>query len=717
MATKGYNLEQTGEQVQAALNKAINLGPATEEADGLMTATDKASLEHLNSVIDTKVDKVTGKGLSTNDFTNEEKDKLDTAYQVPSTGIPAADMSSGVQTSLNKANSAVQPADLVPITEKIPAQASAQNQLADKAFVNSSISTASADFKGTYDSLAELQAETADKNDYGYVVSTDEAGNTVYSRYKYNGSAWVFEYDLNNSSFTAAEWASIQSQITAALVQKLSALPTNQELGQSLSGKQDIITDLSTIRSGAAAGATAYQKPDTGIPAADMASGVQTSLGKADTAYQKPASGIPKADLVSGVQDSLDLADSALQYTPSGEIDPEITPADYATQEELTELEAKVDKMPTIGNFNGDSDLDIIDEYGYVIGRFASGDFKTKNFDSTGVNTKLATIEEGAEVNNIPIIDTADGDLVIADGNGNILAKFKDGGFKVKNFDSSKSEKKVKILCIGNSWTCDSFEYVGALLNEILADESVDIHIGVCYEGGASLQTHYNNLSSNNTYTFYEWTNSGDSWAKSTKAINTILALDSWDIVILQQVSSNAGNYATYQPYLNDCLDLISERVSQTVKFGWNLVRERVTAPLTDFADISTTAQGLLQKTLIQFIIPSGTATQNARTTSLDSLGTGGHLTYDGSHLQDGLPCLVEAYATTLSILSLFGFGGKGLNGSQFRPTQTWIDAHGMNGQANGSSVGVTESNVVLAKKCATIAVNNPYVVTDCSNL
>ena len=382
-----------------------------------------------------------------------------------------------------------------------------------------------------------------------------------------------------------------------------------------------------------------------------------------------------------------------------------------------TVIDDKVANMPTIGNFNGDSDLDIVDEYGYVIGRFASGDFKTKNFDSTGVNTKLATIEEGAEVNNIHIINTADGDLVFADGNGNILAKFKNGGFQVKNFDSSKSEKKVKILCIGNSWTCDSFEYVGALLNEILADELVDIHIGVCYEGGASLQTHYNNLSSNNTYTFYEWTNSGDSWAKSTKAINTVLALDSWDIVILQQVSNNAGNYATYQPYLNDCLDLISERVSQTVKFGWNLVRERVTAPLTDFADISTTAQGLLQKTLIQFIIPSGTATQNARTTSLDSLGTGGHLTYDGSHLQDGLPCLVEAYATTLFLLSLFGFGGKGLNGSQFRPTQTWIDAHGMNGQANGSSVGVTESNVVLAKKCATIAVNNPYVVTDCSNL
>ena len=38
--------------------------------------------------------------------------------------------------------------------------------------------------------------------------------------------------------------------------------------------KQDIISDLATIRSGAEAGATAYQKPANGIPASDIASGV-----------------------------------------------------------------------------------------------------------------------------------------------------------------------------------------------------------------------------------------------------------------------------------------------------------------------------------------------------------------------------------------------------------------------------------------------------------
>lgn len=56
-----------------------------------------------------------------------------------------------------------------------------------------------------------------------------------------------------------------------------------------------------------------YTKPGTGIPKTDMASAVQTSLGKADSAYQKPSGGIPKTDLVSAVQTSLGKADTAIQ--------------------------------------------------------------------------------------------------------------------------------------------------------------------------------------------------------------------------------------------------------------------------------------------------------------------------------------------------------------------------------------------------------------------
>lgn len=106
------------------------------------------------------------------------------------------------------------------INAKIPSQASATNQLADKDFVNSSIATNTAYFIGTFDSVAQLNAYSGTKtnNDYAFVKSTDSAGNTIFSRYKWNGTAWLYEYELNNSSFTASQWAAVNSGATAAKI-------------------------------------------------------------------------------------------------------------------------------------------------------------------------------------------------------------------------------------------------------------------------------------------------------------------------------------------------------------------------------------------------------------------------------------------------------------------------------------------------------------------
>ena len=57
-------------------------------------------------------------------------------------------------------------------------------------------------------------------------------------------------------------------------------------VSSSVSGKQDTINDLSDIRSGASAGATAYQKPVGGIGLTDLSEEVQASLSKADSALQ-----------------------------------------------------------------------------------------------------------------------------------------------------------------------------------------------------------------------------------------------------------------------------------------------------------------------------------------------------------------------------------------------------------------------------------------------
>ena len=198
--------------------------------------------------------------------------------------------------------------DIDTIEGKIPAAASSSNKLVDEQKMNSSISTATATYRGAYNEVTDLsltvaathaQIEAAlatkmsalgitpDNNDYAFVqIPTADATPTEIARierYKFNGTAWAFEYALNNSGFTAAQWAAINSGITSGLVTKLSDLPTNAELTTLLNGKQDTISDLQTIREGAAAGATAYQKPSGGIPSSDMTSEVQQILKQVGT--------------------------------------------------------------------------------------------------------------------------------------------------------------------------------------------------------------------------------------------------------------------------------------------------------------------------------------------------------------------------------------------------------------------------------------------------
>jgi hypothetical protein len=115
---------------------------------------------------------------------------------------------------------------LAPITAKIPTEASSSNQLADKAYVAAQVQEYAGTFRGTFNSVADLEATTGNHhNDYAWVQVTDSDGDNDYDRYKYNGTAWVFEYRLNNTHFTAAQLAAISSGITSEKVGKLDNLP------------------------------------------------------------------------------------------------------------------------------------------------------------------------------------------------------------------------------------------------------------------------------------------------------------------------------------------------------------------------------------------------------------------------------------------------------------------------------------------------------------
>ena len=160
-------------------------------------------------------------------------------------------------------------AQVADIEDMIPSAASDTNQLADKAFVNSSISTNTATFRGTYNLVSDLSLTTsatqaqvatallgtiavADNNDYAFVqIPTADATPSEIARidrYKFNGTSWAYEYSLNNSSFTAVQWAAINSGITSGDVALIaSAVQPGDLAAVATSGSYADLNNLPTI--------------------------------------------------------------------------------------------------------------------------------------------------------------------------------------------------------------------------------------------------------------------------------------------------------------------------------------------------------------------------------------------------------------------------------------------------------------------------------------
>lgn len=171
------------------------------------------------------------------------------------------------------------------IEGKIPSEASDTNKLADKSFVNSSIATATAAFQGTYGTIEEIEALSADANDYAFLSSVDAAGNTKFDRYKFSValSGWVYEYTLNNSSFTAAQWGAINS---GAATTNIAQIDTNKTAIATLTGDVDALETTVSNLSGTVAdtylSATTFETWKTGDYATRQTT-IDTEIGKKAT--------------------------------------------------------------------------------------------------------------------------------------------------------------------------------------------------------------------------------------------------------------------------------------------------------------------------------------------------------------------------------------------------------------------------------------------------
>lgn len=108
----------TKEYVTQKMSELVNSAPETLDTLNELAAAlnnDSNFATTITTQLGTKVDKVEGKQLSTEDFTAALKTSLESLpgeisgkYVKPSEGIPKTDLSSEVQESLNKADSAIQ---------------------------------------------------------------------------------------------------------------------------------------------------------------------------------------------------------------------------------------------------------------------------------------------------------------------------------------------------------------------------------------------------------------------------------------------------------------------------------------------------------------------------------------------------------------------------------------------------------------------------------
>lgn len=178
--------------------------------------------------------------------------------------------------------------------------------------------------------------------------------------------------------------------------------------------------------------------------------------------------------------------------------------------------------------------------------------------------------------------------------------------------------RTVRLLTIGNSFSGNACEFLPEMF---AADPEVELVLGRADLGGCSLERHWNNAAAaqngkgGKVYTLIQG-------KKRTPAtLQEMLASDSWDVVTLQQVSSNSWQPDTYHPYIENLVALVGEKAPQaqiTLHQTWAY---RIDAPLLERWKISqeemyqklTDAYSRVAKKFDVPMIPAGAAIQSYR--------------------------------------------------------------------------------------------------------
>lgn len=253
--------------------------------------------------------------------------------------------------------------------------------------------------------------------------------------------------------------------------------------------------------------------------------------------------------------------------------------------------------------------------------------------------------------------------------------------------------RTIKILAIGNSFSEDAIEQY---LHELADADGIETIIGNLFIGGCSLERHMQCVNGN--LPDYRYRKIGvDGVTKETPKcdIASAIADEEWDYVSVQQASHFSGDYTTYQPYLSQLVAYVKAHTKKDVKIvfhqTWAYAKNSDHGGFKRYGNSQKQMYDAINGALKQVIkdihpdviVPSGTAIQNARTSSI-----GDNMNRDGYHLN-----------------LLYG---------RYTAACTWFQAIFKRSVVGNSYTpeGVTAEQKTIAQKAASAAVKHKFKVT-----
>lgn len=253
--------------------------------------------------------------------------------------------------------------------------------------------------------------------------------------------------------------------------------------------------------------------------------------------------------------------------------------------------------------------------------------------------------------------------------------------------------RTIKILAIGNSFSEDAIEQY---LHELADADGIETIIGNLFIGGCSLERHMQCVNGN--LPDYRYRKIGvDGVTKETPKCDIARAIadEEWDYVSVQQASHFSGDYTTYQPYLSQLVAYVKAHTKKDVKIvfhqTWAYAQNSDHGGFKRYGNSQKQMYDAINGALKQVIkdihpdviVPSGTAIQNARTSSI-----GDNMNRDGYHLN-----------------LLYG---------RYTAACTWFQAIFKRSVVGNSYApeGVTAEQKNIAQKAASAAVKHKFKVT-----